>query len=110
MLSAGIVDPVSDEGTDRVEELPEGHDLATDLRRRNFSNVNGSRSESNALTNTDQDSAKDKDTELVVRCEGLDDGSDNGDEASDAHSCSTSEPIGKRTSKKPTRHNCSDRV
>jgi hypothetical protein len=44
MLGAGVVDPVCDEGTDRVEHLPEGHNLTTDLRGCEFSDIDGTSS------------------------------------------------------------------
>ena len=44
VLGAGEVDPVSDEGTDRVEHLPEGHDHTTDFRGRKFTDVDGTSS------------------------------------------------------------------
>lgn len=39
MERAGIVDPVSNEGADGVEGLPECHDVASDLGRRHLTNV-----------------------------------------------------------------------
>jgi hypothetical protein len=44
VLATSIVDPVCNEGTNGVEELPEGHDLASDFRRCNLANVDGSSS------------------------------------------------------------------
>lgn len=37
--TGGVCDPVGNEGSDRVEELPEAHDLATNLRRCELSNI-----------------------------------------------------------------------
>jgi len=79
MLPASVVDPVSNERADRVEQLPEGHDLSADLGWRDFSNVDRTCCESNTLADTDQDSSEDKDAELMMRCERLNQGSDDGD-------------------------------
>lgn len=44
VLGGGEADPVRNEGTDRVEHLPERHDLSTDLRRGEFTDVDGASS------------------------------------------------------------------
>lgn len=41
MLGASKVDPETDERSYRIEHLPESHDLAADLSRREFANVDG---------------------------------------------------------------------
>jgi len=44
VLATSIVDPVCDEGTNGVEELPERHDRASDFWRCNLTDIDGSSS------------------------------------------------------------------
>ncbi|KAI6761660.1 hypothetical protein HG531_002213 [Fusarium graminearum] len=87
VLSASIVDPVGDEGTDRVEELPEGHDLTSNLSGRDFTDVDST------LSNTNEDTAEDEDSKLTLRGKGLDDSCNNGDDASNSHTSTSTKPI-----------------
>lgn len=43
ILCAGEVDPEADEGTNRIEHLPKGHDLSTDLSRCKLADIDRAR-------------------------------------------------------------------
>lgn len=89
--------PVGDEAADAVEHLPAGHDVATDLRGRNLADVDGAGGESHALSETNDDTTGDEDSDLVVRGEGLHKGRDDGDEAADGHAPAATEVVGLQT-------------
>lgn len=86
--------PVGDEAADAVEHLPAGHDVAADLRGSNLADVHGAGGEGHALSETDDDTTGDEDSELVVRGEGLHEGCDDGDEAADGHAPAATELVG----------------
>lgn len=93
VLASGVCNPEADEGTDGVEELPEGHDETTNLGWCHFTNVDWSSSESNTLTETNDHTTTDEDTEIVARSEGLHESGDDGEECTDEHSNSSTESI-----------------
>lgn len=88
VLSTGVVDPVGNERTNGVEQLPERHDFATDFGWCDFSNVNRTSGKGDTLTDSDQNSSEDEDTQSVVRCESLHKGGDDRDQTSYSHSSS----------------------
>lgn len=96
IFSAGKVDPEADERSNRVEHLPESHDLTTDLWRSQFTNVDRARSCKNKLSvpviettgstrltqcdtlaNTNNASTGKEAGKIVVRSEGLHKGGNN---------------------------------
>lgn len=57
VLGTAIVDPIGNERADRIEHLPEGHDLAADLDWSQLADVDGASSQSQALPDTDERTA-----------------------------------------------------
>jgi len=101
---------VGNKGSDGVERLPEGHDSTTDVGRGEFTNVDGTRSQSNTLANTDEETTNQEDDELVVRRECLHECSDNDEATTDAHAGTTTEAIGDRSPEEEPRNNSSNSV
>ena len=80
-----VADPVCNEGADRVEHLPEGHDLAANFWWSEFSNVDRSSGQCNTLPETDQDTAADKGRNAASRSERLHEGRDDDENTADGH-------------------------
>lgn len=82
--------------------MPEGHDLASNLRRSQFTDVDGTSSESKTLGNTDDDTTTNEGADAVARGEGLDESRDNGEESSDSDTDTSTSKIGQWTTHEPT--------
>jgi hypothetical protein len=80
------------------------------MRRGHLADVHGAGGESHALADTDKDTAGDEGSELVPRGKGLDKGSNDGNEASDPHSPSSSEVICGRAAEEESGNNGTDCV
>lgn len=116
MQRACIVDPIGDEGADRVEGLPEGHDITADLRWCHFTNVYGTGSwdiffsrcvlvggfvigawaltQGHTLADTDDDTTGHEAADAAFGGKSLHHGSADGDEAAETHANPTSKIIG----------------
>lgn len=110
VLGACVVDPVGNEGTDRVESLPERHDGATNIGGGEFANVDGAGGQSNALADTDKETASEEDTELASRGEGLHKGSDDDEHGANSHANTTTEAIRDGTTEEETGNDCTNGV
>ena len=104
------IDPEADEATNRVEELPESHDLAADVRGCELSNVDWSSRQGYALSETDDTAADKESGETSTRTEGLYESGDNDQNATCCHANSSSKIVGDRTTEEPSSDDGTDGV
>ena len=118
VLCTCICNPKADEWANRIEQLPETHDLSTNLWWGKLSDVDRTRNcscqhgllimsihtQGNALTKTDDQSTSQESTNISTRAEGLNEGRHNNQSTSNSHTGFSTKEIGNWTSKEETSH------
>ena len=102
ILGTSIVDPEADERAHRVEQLPESHDLASDMGWSELADVYRPGSERDTLSHTNDASSYKENREVASGCPALDEGGDDDQNAASTHSNATAEEVSYGASEEPS--------